>query len=258
MPDAALTITRDGPIVTLTLARPDAGNLITPDVAQELASAWRAIQDDDAVLAVILTGGHTFSLGEPEQEPLGLDRATAALVERPLRDAVEGLAGLRCPTVAAIGGRCEGMGLELALACDLRVCAEDASFRMPQVARGDMPHWGGTQRLPRTVPRGAALEMILLGEAVGAADAYRIGLVNRVAPSTEVMAVAQAWASAIATKAPIAARYAREAITSGLDLTLAEGTRLEGDLYFLLQTTEDRSEGVRAFLERRPPVFKGR
>lgn len=255
---ASFLISRNGPVVTLMLARPDDGNPITLDVAQALVSAYRAINDDDTVLAVVLTGGHTFSVGEPEDEPLPLDRDVAELVYRPLREAAEGLASLRVPVIAAIAGRCEGMGLELALACDLRVCSDDATFALPQVARGDMPHHGGTQRLPRTVGRTAALAMTLLGEPVTVHEAFRIGLVNRVVATDDLLTTAQAWAATIAEKAPIATQYIREAITKGLDLPLQEGTRLEGDLYFLIQTTEDRSEGIQAFLARRPPVFKGR
>lgn len=258
MSGSALSITRDGPVITLTLARPDDGNPVTLDVAQELAAALRAINDDESALAVVLTGGHTFSIGEPEQEPLPLDRDVAELVNRPLREAVEGLASLRRPVIAAIAGRCEGMGLELALACDLRVCAEDTTFALPQVARGDIPHRGGTQRLPRTIGRTAALELVLLAESMTAADAYRVGLVNKVVPAGELLQQAQAWAATIASKAPIATQFIREAVVKGLDLPLHEGTRLEGDLYYLIQTTEDRTEGINAFLERRPPVFKGR
>ncbi|MCX6023507.1 MAG: enoyl-CoA hydratase-related protein [Chloroflexi bacterium] len=254
----ALNIARNGPVVTLTLARPDEGNPITLDLAQELAAAYQAINDDETVLAVILTGSGDFSLGEPEEEPSPVGGDLGAMPHRMLGEAVEGLARLRPPVVAAIAGRCEGAGLELALAADLRVCADDATFAMPQIARGDMPHWGGTQRLPRTIARGAALELILLAEPVSAAEAFRLGLVNRTVPAGELQQAAQAWAVSIAEKAPIATRYIREAIIKGMDLPLFEGTRLEGDLYFINQTTEDRTEGVRSFLEKRPSVFRGR
>ena len=166
----------------------------------------------------------------------------------------------RCPQpiIAAIRGFALGGGLELALACDIRIAAEDAQLGLTEVNLAIIPGGGGTQRLPRVVGRGKALEMILTGERVPAAEALRIGLVERVVPVAELMPAALGLARTIADKAPIALRYAKEAVVSGLGMSLADGLRLENDLSTLLRTTEDRAEGARAFVEKRKPRWSGR
>jgi enoyl-CoA hydratase len=166
----------------------------------------------------------------------------------------------RCPQpiIAAIRGYAFGGGLELALACDLRIAGEDAQLGLTEVNLAIIPGGGGTQRLPRLVGRGKALEMILTGARLPAAEALRIGLVERVVPATEVLRAALDLARTLATKAPVALRYAKEAVVKGLELPLADGLRLEGDLSTLLRTTEDRVEGARAFLEKRSPRWTGR
>src|SRR3989454_8462757 len=166
----------------------------------------------------------------------------------------------RCPhpIIAAIRGYTLGGGLELALACDIRIAAEDAQLGLTEVNLAIIPGGGGTQRLPRLVGRGKALEMILTGQRIDAAEALRIGLVERVVPAAEVMNVARALAHELAGRAPVALRYAKEAVVKGLELSLADGHRLEGDLSTLLRTTEDRLEGARAFLEKRKPNWQGR
>ena len=166
----------------------------------------------------------------------------------------------RCPQpiIAAIRGFALGGGLELALACDIRIAAEDAQLGLTEINLAIIPGGGGTQRLPRLVGRGKALEMILTGARVPAAEALRIGLVERVVAVAELQPAAQALARAMAEKAPIALRYAKEAVVSGLELPLADGLRLEGDLSALLRTTEDRVEGARAFVEKRKPRWSGR
>ncbi|MBI4499199.1 MAG: enoyl-CoA hydratase/isomerase family protein [Chloroflexi bacterium] len=259
MAESGIRMERDGAVVRLTLNRPETGNTLDLSLAQELAAAYRAISDDAAVLAVVLTGQGDFSVGEdPSLWSLEGDAEYRTLVRRWQADAVEGAAQLQVPVVAAIAGRCADMGLELALACDMRLAADTATFTMPQVGRGDLPHWGGTQRLPRLVGRGAALDLILLGETIDAHEAYRLGLVRSVVPAADLLRTAMDLARTIASKAPIATRHIREAVRSGMDYPLLDGLRLEADLYFLLQTTEDRAEGIRAFLERRPPHFQGR
>ena len=253
---AGLIVEREGAVVRLTLNRPDAGNAIDLGLAQELSAAYGAINDDESVLAVVLTGRGDFSAGEdPSLSEVEGDAGYQTLVRGLQAEAVEGLAGLRAPVVAAIDGRCAGLGLELALACDLRLAAADATFAMDQINRGELPHGGGTQRLPRIVGRGAALELILLGETIDAQEAYRLGLVRAVVPAAELHDAAMTLARTLASKGPIATRHAREAIVRGMDSPLAEGLRMEADLYFLLQTTGDRTEGIRSFLERRPPRF---
>jgi enoyl-CoA hydratase len=166
----------------------------------------------------------------------------------------------RCPQpiIAAIRGFALGGGLELALACDIRIAAEDAQLGLTEVNLAIIPGGGGTQRLPRVVGRGKALEMILTGARVPAAEALRIGLVERVVPVAELMPAALGLARTMAEKAPIALRYAKEAVVSGLALPLADGLRLENDLSTLLRTTEDRVEGAKALVEKRKPKWTGR
>jgi enoyl-CoA hydratase len=168
------------------------------------------------------------------------------------------LAELPQPVVCAINGDAFGAGLELALACDVRIASEGASFALPDISLGLLPVAGGTQRLPRLVGRGKALEMVLTGEPVDAQEALRIGLVGAVAPPEVLATVAEAVASRIAERGPLAVRYAKEAVSRGIDMPLEQSLRYETDLTVILQTTEDRAEGVKAFLEKRRPEFKGK
>jgi enoyl-CoA hydratase/carnithine racemase len=166
----------------------------------------------------------------------------------------------RCsqPIIAAIRGYAFGGGLEMALACDIRIAAEDAQLGLTEINLAIIPGGGGTQRLPRLVGRGKALEMILTGMRIPAAEALRIGLVERVVPVAELPSAAQALARTIADKAPVALRYAKEAVVGGLGLPLDDGIRLENDLATLLRTTEDRLEGAKAFVEKRKPRWTGK
>ena len=161
------------------------------------------------------------------------------------------------PVIVAIHGDAIGQGLELALACDLRIAGETSHFGFPFIQAGLIPWDGGTQRLSRLVGRGRALEMILTGRLIDAQEAQRIGLVNRIVPPQRLLTVARGIAKEMAAKGPIALRYAKEAIHQGMDLTLRQGLRLEADLYFLLHTSRDRTEGIRAFREKRVPHFRG-
>ena len=151
-----------------------------------------------------------------------------------------------------------GLGLELALACDIRICTEPCHFGFPHIEKGSIPRDGGTQRLPRLVGKAKAIEMILMGESIDAREACRIGLVNRIVPSEDLTASVMKMALEMASKAPFSLKYAKEAICKGMDLTLEQGLRLEGDLYFLLHTTRDREEGIKAFREKRTPRFEGK
>ena len=166
----------------------------------------------------------------------------------------------RCPQpiIAAIRGYAFGGGLELALACDIRIAAEDAQLGLTEINLAIIPGGGGTQRLPRLVGRGKALEMIMTGMRIPAAEALRIGLVERVVPVAELPSAAQALARTLADKAPVALRYAKEAVVGGLGLPLEDGIRLENDLATLLRTTEDRVEGAKAFVEKRKPRWTGK
>jgi len=168
------------------------------------------------------------------------------------------VASLNCPVIAAVNGDAIGIGLELALACDIRIAADIARFSLPGIGRGLMPSDGATQRLPRLLGRARAMEMMLSGQVIAADEALRIGLVSRVVPAKDVLNAALEMGREMAGKASWALRYCKEAVYKGLDMTLSQGLQLEGDLYFLLHTTEDRTEGVNAFREKRKPEFKGK
>jgi enoyl-CoA hydratase len=230
----------------ITLNRPENGNNIDLPLAQELSEVCESInQDGEVYLAVISGSGEVFSLGGDPELLFQTSPAGA-------------LAGLKCPVIAALNGDALGIGLELALACDIRYAADNAAFGLPRITEGTMPADGGTQRLPRIVGRGKALEMVLTGCIIDSAAALSVGLVNKVISRREFPAWIESTAENIASKAPLAARYVKEAVNSGLDLSLEQGLRLEADLYFLLHTTEDRTEGIKSFLQKRPPQYKGK
>ncbi|KPJ53413.1 MAG: hypothetical protein AMJ37_01415 [Dehalococcoidia bacterium DG_18] len=237
---------KKGQVCYITLNRPKVGNAINAQMSRELADVCRTINHDEEIMVVILRGaGGAFSSGSESQEwEAGCDASRAI-------DSLERV------TIAAIDGAALSEGLELALACDIRIASERSSFCLPHTAYGLIPGGGGTQRLPRLVGKGKALEMILTAEPIDADEAYRIGLVSKVVSAEELLSEVNEWAKRIITCGPIALRYAKEAVNKGLDFTLEQGLRLEADLYFLIQTTEDRMEGIRAFREKRLPQFKG-
>ncbi|MCA9851115.1 MAG: enoyl-CoA hydratase/isomerase family protein, partial [Dehalococcoidia bacterium] len=171
---------------------------------------------------------------------------------------IDAVAAIPQPVIAAIRGRAHSVALELALACDVRVTDEDATFAMGDTSLGRVPLAGGTQRLPRAIGRAQALRLVLLGEEIDAAEALRLGLVSRAVRADELDAAAMAIADAIASRGPIATRLAKEAVHRGVEMPLDQALRYELDLTVLLQSTADRAEGVRAFAEKRPPRFIGR
>jgi enoyl-CoA hydratase/carnithine racemase len=232
-------------VATATLNRPQAGNRLNLELAQELAEVCRRINQDEAVYVAIISGaGDKAFCGDSGVEEAGCKAAAA-------------IAAIEKPVIAAINGDALGVGLEMALSCDIRLASDKAKFGFPEVAKGLIPAEGGTQRLPRVVGRGKALEMILTAGIITAKEALEIGLVSRTVPGKELMPEAETLARDIAAKGPIALKFIKEAVNKGLDLTLEQGLRLEGDLYFLLHTTKDRTEGITAFLDKRPPKFKG-
>jgi enoyl-CoA hydratase/carnithine racemase len=238
---------KDG-VAHLVLNRPQAGNAINEQLAQELAAICQQINQDEQVVVVVISGaGPSFCIGSDLEPARALSLITPA----------QAVASVDRPVIAAINGEALGTGLELALSCDLRIASDKACFGLTQLSQGFIPWDGGSQRLPRIVGRARALELLLTSSTIDAVEALRIGLANKVVPADSLLSEAQALASQLAAKGPIALRYAKEAVNKGLDLTLEQGLRLEADLYFLLHTTADRTEGVRAFLEKRPPRFKG-
>jgi enoyl-CoA hydratase/carnithine racemase len=243
-----LAVARRGPVAEIRLNRAARGNPIDAPFLAELAVATAQIHEDPSTLAVLLTAdGACFSSGHAA----GDDGAGDLLPFRCLELMAQ-------PVIAVIEGDATGAGLELALACDMRIAAEDALLALPDVATGRMPSSGATQRLPRLVGRAKAAEMILLGEPLSGAVAVACGLVNHIAARGQVRADAERLAATIASRGPLAVRYAKEAMLRGLDMPLDQALRYETDLTVILQTTADRAEGVRAFLEKRPPKFEGR
>jgi len=246
-------------IATITLNRPAVHNAMNERMREELTACFgELVRSEDARVVVVTgTGERAFSAGADIRE------FVAPQVPVKFRDGrrrVDFRAAMdRCPQpiIAAIRGFALGGGLELALACDIRIAGEDSQLGLTEVNLAIIPGGGGTQRLPRLIGRGKALEMILTGARVDAREALRIGLVERVVPATEVLSSAQALARTLAEKAPVALRYAKEAVVKGLGLPLEDGLRLENDLATLLRTTDDRIEGAKAFLEKRKPRFTG-
>ena len=245
-------------VAVLTLESPQQGALLDMELARALERRCGEVAEDPEVLAVVLSGsGDAFCRGESEAPVAAISEAVLSAPPGPGPLAVGAIARLPVPVIAAIHGLAVGVGVELALACDIRLATAEASFQLPQLVLGSLPWAGGTQRLPRIVGRAAALQLLLLGEEIDATEAWRIGFVSKVLPRELLLPQAEATAQRIAAKAPIAVRYLREAVLKGMDLTLDQGLRLEADLYFLLQNTADRMEGIRAFLEKRSPAFRG-
>ena len=258
----------DGPVLyevadhvaTLTLNRPAVRNAMNTALREAMVERFTALAVDDDVRVIVVTGAgdKAFSAGADIREfvePLVPTQFREQRRRLDFRQVME-----RCPQpiIAAIRGIALGGGLELALACDIRIAGDDALLGLTETNLAIIPGGGGTQRLPRLVGRGKALEMILTGARIGAAEALRIGLVERVVPAAEVTSAARELARELAGRAPLAIRYAKEAVVKGLGMSLEDGLRLEGDLATLLRTTEDRLEGARAFLEKRKPDWKGR
>ena len=255
-----LTLETEGPLAVLRLARPNVGNPIDRRFLQELDDACAAISDDREVRVALLTAeGDHFSTGWAPAELTG--EAFDSGEWRASRESSPPFAALEAmgqPVICAIHGDATGAGLELALACDVRLAAESARFSLPETGLGLLPMAGGTQRLARLAGRAEALLLILLGEEIDAAEALRIGLVSAVHPRDGLPAKAEALALRMASRGPLALRYAKEAVRRGLEQPLDQALRFETDLTVILKTTEDRAEGVRAFLEKREPKFKGR
>lgn len=247
-------------IATVTVNRPEKLNALNDQVIRELTAAFEGFRDDASVGAVILTGAgeKAFIAGADISDLAACDaraaRENAGRGQR-LTRAVEGLGK---PVIAALNGFALGGGCELAMACTLRIAAETAKIGQPEVKLGIICGYGGSQRLPRLVGKGRALELLLTGEPIDAVEAHRIGLVNRVVKKESLLDEARALAAKILAAGPLAVRHTLEAVGRGLDVSLEEGLRLEADLFGLCFATEDMKEGTSAFLEKRAPRFKGK
>jgi enoyl-CoA hydratase/carnithine racemase len=221
----------------------------TSRIANELEDLCTEVNWDEETRVIVLAyPGKALYLNAGE----GVEREEADHASL-----VTPVAQLKQPVIAAVEGDAIGVGLELALACDIRIGTEGSRFGMTQIADGLIPSAGGTQRLPRLVGRSKAVEMILTGETVDAAEAQRIGLFHRVVPAAELMDMATVLAEDMAARSPLAMSYVKEALHNGLDLTVDQGMRMELDLYLLLFTTQDRIEGITAFKQKRKPEFEG-
>ncbi|MBI2856020.1 MAG: enoyl-CoA hydratase/isomerase family protein [Chloroflexi bacterium] len=242
----------------ITLNRPGAQNRVNPQMAAELREVCSAIGEDEDVLVVVVTGaGEVFCTGdeEPSTSHAPTEGGTSYLESWRVAHA---LGIIEKPVIAAINGDALGHGLEIGLACDIRIAAENARLGLPNICQGTMPWDGGTQRLPRVVGKAWATYLLLTGRTVDASEALQIGLVHQVVPSGVLAERASQLARSMASMAPIAMRYVKEAVHKGMDMTLEQGLRLETDLNLILQTTEDRAEGIASFLARRQPRFTGR
>jgi len=252
-----LLVSKEGSIGIIQLNRPKVMNALNFELMTELVNALEQLDRDAAIKVVILTGGErAFTAG-------------ADLAEMSLATPVELVLGRRFelwdrirriskPIIAAVNGYCLGGGNELAMNCDLIVASETATFGQPEVNVGIIPGAGGTQRLPRAVGKYKAMEMILTGKSISADEAYRIGLVNHVVPPESLMEEAKKMATDIASKPPISIRSAKEAILRAQDTTLEVGLEFERKAFYMLFATEDGKEGMKAFLEKRKPTFKGK
>jgi enoyl-CoA hydratase len=246
-------------VVYVTINRPDKLNALNDQVMADLKSCFESVQDDAEARAVILTGAgeKAFVAGAD----IGVLAAQSPVEgkERSIRGQgiLNLIENLGKPVIAAINGYALGGGCELAMACTMRVAAENARLGQPEVKLGILPGYAGTQRLPRLVGKGRALELILAGEPITAAEAWRIGLVNQVVSAQELMPACDKLAAKILANAPLAVRFAMEAVNRGCEMTQEQGQFLEATLFGLCCTTADMKEGTRAFLEKRPPKFTG-
>jgi enoyl-CoA hydratase len=249
-----------GGIAYVTVNRPKVLNALNSQTWKDLRAAFEDARDDAAVRGVILTGAgdKAFIAGADIGE---LAHATALDAQRSSRfgqDVLDLIENLGKPVVAAINGFALGGGCETAMACTIRIAVEHAKFGQPEVRLGLVPGCGGTQRLPRLIGKGRALQLILSGGVISAQEAYRMGLVNEIVPATDLITRAEAILSEIASNAPVAVKYAIEATNKGMDTSQSEGLLLEASYFGLCAATEDKKEGTTAFLEKRAPQFRGR
>jgi enoyl-CoA hydratase len=257
---ANLRLEKKNQVAYITIDRPKLLNALSMAVMDELRQAFQAVKDDVGVRVVILTGAgeKAFVAGADISELAQQSPVSAKEYTHRGQAVINAIENLGKPVIACINGFALGGGCELALACTLRLASDHAKLGQPEVKLGLIPGYGGTQRLSRLVGKGVALQLVLTGEMISAAEALRIGLVNEVVPAAELIPRAEAIAAKIIANAPLAVQYAMEAVNHGLDMTLDDGLFLEATLFAVCCATEDKNEGTRAFLEKRLAQFKGR
>jgi enoyl-CoA hydratase/carnithine racemase len=255
-----LLIERDGPIAIVTVARPKVLNALNSQTLDELRRTFLSFRHDDSVRAVVITGaGEKSFIAGADINELATNSPTAgrdhAMRGQHVLDLIENLGK---PVIAAINGYALGGGCELAMACTIRVAADTAKIGQPEINLGLIPGYAGTQRLARLIGAGRALELLLTGDQISAQEAHRLGLVNRVVPAASLVSEVRTLAAALATKAPIAARYIIDAVHKGLQMSFGDAQVYEATLFGLVASTDDMREGTRAFLEKRQAEFKGK
>jgi len=253
----AIDYEKEGRIAIFTINRPQAFNAMNLEAARELHEAMVDFRDDPNLWVGIITGAgaKAFSAGADVKEMLPFMKEH---MDRPWAMPSSPMRGFELwkPLIAAVNGLALGGGLEIALTCDIRIASENARFGQPEILLGMIPGWGGTQRLPRLIPWCKAAELLLMGKHIDAQEAYRIGLVNKVVSSDQLMPTAKEWAENICKAGPLAVRASKEAMIRGCSMTLEDGLRLEYSLTSYILGTEDFAEGTAAFIEKRKPVFK--
>ena len=251
---------RKGAIAYVTVNRPKVLNALSKATWADLRTAFEAARDDAFVRGVILTGAgnKAFIAGADIGELAHVTAFEAQQSSRFGQEVLDLIENLGKPVIAAVNGFALGGGCETAMACTIRIAVEGAKFGQPEVKLGLLPGGGGTQRLPRLIGKGRALQLILSGEMIGAQEAYRIGLVNEIVAAADLMSRAEAILNAIAANAPIAVKFALDVTNKGLETSQSEGLLLEASYFGLCAATEDKKEGTSAFLEKRAPEFHGR
>ncbi len=260
MADDRVLIERDGAVLIITINRPKVLNALDAGTIEGLSRAVETAREDAGVRVVVITGAgdRSFVAGADINELAAQTPVSGREHARRGQALFDRIERLGKPVIAAVNGFALGGGCELAMACTLRLAADTARFGQPEINLGLIPGYAGSQRLPRLVGRGRALELLLTGAPISAEEAWRIGLVNRVVPAAELRSEARALAQQLAAKAPVAVRYILEAVAGGLDMPFGEAEAYEATLFGLVATTDDMREGTRAFLEKRTPAFKGR
>ncbi|MCW9050025.1 MAG: enoyl-CoA hydratase-related protein [Deltaproteobacteria bacterium] len=254
-----LLITIENKTAVVTLNRPKALNALNELTLLELQGAFIDLAKDDEVQVIIITGSgeKAFVAGADIAAMRSLDALEARRFAKLGHQVMQNIEGCPKPVIAAVNGFALGGGCELALGCDMRIVSENARFGQPEVNLGVIPGFGGTQRLARLVGKGRALELILTGEMIDAAEAYRIGLANKVVAADQLLETAKAMAATIINKGPCAVQLAKQAVRNGLEMDLDRANQYESELFGLCFATADQKEGMQAFLEKRPANFTG-